>query len=91
LDRNSERIPRSQLVGAQRKSRLSGAAGSFNCSQVFQINHENTKERKHERKFSFSRFCAFVTGTLPASPARKGGVEGSYIKTAEILTGKPRP
>jgi len=23
-----------------------------------------------------------LTGTLPASPARKGGVEGSYIKTA---------
>ena len=31
------------------------------------------------------------TGTLPTSPARLGGVEGSYIIMTEILTGKPRP
>jgi len=32
-----------------------------------------------------------LTGVLPASPARKGGVEGSYTKMSVFLTGKPRP
>jgi len=31
-----------------------------------------------------------LTGALPASPALRGGVKGSYIKSTEILTGKPR-
>ena len=33
----------------------------------------------------------FLTGLLPASPVRKGGVKGSYTKMAIFLTGKPRP
>ena len=32
-----------------------------------------------------------LTGLLPASPVRKGGVKGSYTKMAIFLTGKPRP
>jgi hypothetical protein len=28
---------------------------------------------------------------LPASPVWKGGVEGSYLKMANFLSGKPRP
>jgi len=32
-----------------------------------------------------------LTGVLPASPARKGGVKGSYTKMSVFLTGKPRP
>jgi len=32
-----------------------------------------------------------VTGLLSASPALQGGVEGSFIKIAIFLTGKPRP
>ncbi|NVM22152.1 MAG: hypothetical protein HWN68_10285 [Desulfobacterales bacterium] len=32
----------------------------------------------------------FLTGLLPASPVRKGGVEGSYSEMFVFLTGKPR-
>jgi hypothetical protein len=32
-----------------------------------------------------------LTGLLPASPVRKGGVKGRYTKMAIFLTGKPRP
>jgi len=32
----------------------------------------------------------FLTGLLPGSPARKGGVEGSYNELFLFLTGKPR-
>ena len=32
-----------------------------------------------------------LTGVLPASPARKGGVKGSYTKMSVFLSGKPRP
>jgi len=32
-----------------------------------------------------------LTGVLPASPARKGGVKGSYTKMSFFLSGKPRP
>jgi len=32
-----------------------------------------------------------LTGVLPASPARKGGVKGSYTKISVFLSGKPRP
>ncbi|KPK16917.1 MAG: hypothetical protein AMK69_25980 [Nitrospira bacterium SG8_3] len=32
-----------------------------------------------------------LTGLLPASPVRKGGVKGSYTKMAIFLTGKLRP
>ncbi len=31
-----------------------------------------------------------LTGLLPASPVRKGGVEGSYNELFLFLTGKPR-
>ena len=31
-----------------------------------------------------------LTGLLPASPARKGGVQGSYNEMSLFLTGKPR-
>jgi len=34
---------------------------------------------------------SIFTGMLPASPVRKGGVEGSYLKMASFLSGKPRP
>jgi hypothetical protein len=35
--------------------------------------------------------AASLTGLLPASPVRKGGIKGSYTKMAIFLTGKPRP
>ena len=34
--------------------------------------------------------AGLLTGPLPASPVRKGGVEGSYTRMAIFLTGKPR-
>jgi ABC-2 type transport system ATP-binding protein len=34
--------------------------------------------------------AGFLTGVLPASPARKGGVKGSYTKMFFFLSGKPR-
>jgi hypothetical protein len=41
--------------------------------------------------FEISTTSFLVTGLLPASPVRKGGVKGSYTKMAIFLTGKPRP
>jgi hypothetical protein len=32
-----------------------------------------------------------LTGMLPASPVRKGGIEGIYLKMANFLSGKPHP
>jgi hypothetical protein len=38
-----------------------------------------------------SMSSTFMAGMLPASPGRKGGVKGSYLKMVDFLSGKARP
>jgi hypothetical protein len=52
-----------------------------------------TKSRLFVDSLGWKRFTLMIwlTGLLPASPVRKGGVKGSYTKMAIFLTGKARP